>query len=86
MEIEVHEQGHNSRGSSYVTERQKSIEKELYCEIIRINPAKENFNIFVEIARIHSFIAMSLKNPTKKTLVDDLSNKLLELENQFKAS
>ena len=38
------------------------------------------FNIFVEIGRIHSFVAMSIKNSTKKTLIDELSGKLLRLK------
>ena len=72
LAIEVDEQGHNSRDIGYEIERQKAIEKELDCEFIRINPAKEDFNIFVEIGRIHSFIAISIKNSTKKTLIDEL--------------
>ena len=30
----------------------KALEKELDCEFIRINPTKENFIIFVEIATL----------------------------------
>ena len=32
-----------------VKQRQKSIERELNCKFIRINPVKENFDIFGEI-------------------------------------
>ena len=49
LAIEIDEQGHNNRYIDYETERQKSIEKELGCEFVRINPTKENFNIFVKI-------------------------------------
>ena len=49
LAIEVDEQVHNSGDISYEIEKQKAIEKELDCEFIRINPAKEDFNIFVEI-------------------------------------
>ena len=52
LAIEFGEQGHNDRDISYEIERQKAIEKELSCKFIRINPAKENSNIFVEIGKI----------------------------------
>ena len=43
---------------------------------IRINPGEENLNIFKEINKIHRHI----KKSTKKSLIDDLSKRLLELE------
>ena len=43
---------------------------------IRINPDEESFNIFKEINKIHRHI----KKSTKKSLIDDLSKRLLELE------
>ena len=78
--IEVDEQEHKDRDIDYEIERQKAIEKELSCKFIRINPAKENFNIFVEIDKIHNFIVDSTKKSTKKSLKNELSNKLLGLE------
>ena len=42
----------------------------------RINPDEENFNIFKEINKIHRHI----KKSTKKSLIYDLSKRLLELE------
>ena len=80
LAIEADEQGVNERDFDYEIRRQKALEKELGCEFIRINPAKEDFNIFVEIGRIQNYIAMSIKNLTKKTLIDELSDKLLRLE------
>ena len=80
LAIEVDEQEVNERDFDYEIRRQKELEKELGCEFIRINPAKEDFNIFVEIGRIQNYIAMSIKNLTKKTLIDELSDKLLRLE------
>ena len=80
LAIEADEQRHNSRNIDYEIERQKELEKELNCKFIRINPAKENFNIFVEIGKIHSFIVKSTKKTTKKSLIDELSNKLSQLE------
>ena len=66
---------HNDRDTDYEIERQNAREREPGCKFIRINPAKENFNIFVEIGKIHSFTVKS----TKKYLIDELSNKLLRL-------
>ena len=43
---------------------------------IRINPDEQNFNIFKEINKIHR----GSKKSTKKSLIDDLSKRLLGLE------
>ena len=79
LAIEVDEQGHNDRDIDYEVERQKAIKNELGCEFIRINPAKENFNIFVEIGKIQNYITKSTKKltkeSTKKSLTDKFSNK-----------
>ena len=80
LAIEVDEQGHSGIDISYEIERQKAIEKELGCEFIRINPAKEGFDNLVEIGKIKSYIAMSIKTSTKKALIDKLSEKLLRLK------
>ena len=76
LAIEVDELGHADRNLSNEIERQKALEKELDCAFIRINPDGKNFNIFKEINKIHRHI----KKSTKKSLVDDLSKILLELE------
>ena len=76
LAIEVDELGHNDRNIDYEIQRQRAIEKELGCVFIRINPDEKNFNIFKEINKIHRHI----KKSTKKSLIDDLSKRLLELE------
>ena len=43
---------------------------------IRINPDEENFNIFRAINKIHRHI----KKSTKKSLIDKISKRLLEPE------
>ena len=82
--IEVDEQGHNDRDIDYEIRIQKTIEKEISCGFIRINPAKENFNIFAEIGKIKNYITKSTKKlteeSTKKSLIDELSNNLLRLD------
>ena len=45
LAIEVDERGHNDKDLEYEIERQKSLEKELDCKFIRINPARENLII-----------------------------------------
>ena len=62
LAIEVDETRHNDRDLEYEIERQKTLEKELDCKFIRINPSRENFNIFNEISRIHHHIIESEKN------------------------
>ena len=57
-------------------EREEKIKRELGCKFIRINPDPENYDIFVEIDKIQNHIIES----TKKSLIDDLSKRLLELE------
>ena len=61
LAIEIDEQGHNDRDIDYEIERQKAKEKELGCKFNRINLAKENFNIFVEIGEIQNYIVKSTK-------------------------
>ena len=84
LAIEIDEQGHNNRDIDYEIERQKTLEKEFNCKFIRINPAKENFNIFVEIGKIQNCITKSTKKlteeSTKKSLIDKFSKKSLRLE------
>ena len=76
LAIEVDELGDADRNLSNETERQKTLEKELNCMFIRINPDEKNFNIFKEINKIHR----NIKKSTKKLLIDDLSKRLLGLE------
>ena len=73
--FEVDELRHADRNFSNGIEKEL-VEKELNCVFIRINPDGEKFNIFKEINKIHRHI----KKPTKKSLIDDLSKRLLKLE------
>ena len=83
LAIEVDEQKHSNRDIDYEIERQKAIEKERVCKFVRINSAKENFNIFVEIDKIRSFIVKSTKKSnekvTKNSLIDVLSKKTIRI-------
>ena len=52
LAIEIDELGHGDRDIDKEVRRQKAIEKELDCEFIKINPAKEKFDVFAEISKI----------------------------------
>ena len=64
LAIEVDELGHTNRNTNNEIERQKSLEKELNCIFVRINPDEKHFNIFKEINKIHRDI--------KKFLIDKI--------------
>ena len=75
--IEVDEKGHTDRDEKKkVNESKVKIKKQLGCKFIRINPDAENYDVFLEIGKIQNHIIKS----TKKSPIDDLSKRLLELE------
>ena len=57
--IEVDELGHADRNMKNEIETQKTLEKELNCVFIRINPDEKDFNIFKEINKIYRHITQS---------------------------
>ena len=61
LAIEVDELGHAVRNINHETERQRTLEKELNCVFIRINPDEKDFNIFEEINKTYRHIAQSKK-------------------------
>ena len=65
LAIEIDEKNHEDRNINRVIERQKGLEKELGCKFIRINPDKENFNIFEAENEIFRQIKESIKKSTK---------------------
>ena len=76
LAIEVDELGHNDRNIDYEIQRQQALERELNCVFIRINPDAVDFNIFKEINKIHRHI----KKSSKKSLIDKISKRLLQIE------
>ena len=88
--VEIDEKDHQYRDISRKIIRQKVLEKELGSKFIRINPDKENFNIFKAQNEIFRHIKESNKESTqelsKESLIDELSNKLLKLEFEKKSS
>ena len=75
LAIEVDELRHADRNLNNEIERQKALEGELNYVFIKTNPNEKDFIIFKEINKIHRRI----KKSTKKSLIDDLSKRLLEL-------
>ena len=76
LAIEVDELGHADRNLNNEIERQKALERELDCVFIRINPDEKDFKILKAINEIYRHI----KKSSKKSLIDKISKRLLELE------
>ena len=81
--IEVDEYNHEGRNSNYEKSRQLMIESH-GITIIRTNPDAADFDMKRLINQIYKHIIKSTKKQTKvstkKSLIDDLSKRLLELE------
>ena len=64
--------------------KHRALEKKLDCVFIRTNPGVADFNICKEKNKIHRHIKQLTKQQTeqktKKSLIDNLSKGLLELE------
>ena len=56
LAIEFNEKGHKDRNIDCAIKRKKSIEKELDCKFIRINPDGKDFDVYVEIDKIYNHI------------------------------
>ena len=59
LATETDELGHFDRDNEKEKTRENKIKQKLQCKFIRINPDKENFNIYVELAKIENQIADS---------------------------
>ena len=77
--VEIDEKGHVDWDPDYEKKRQKKLEKLGYY-LIRINTDKLDFNDYEEFGTVSAYITESIKKQTKKSLIDDLSKRLLELE------
>ena len=65
LAIEIDENGHSDRNIGYEIKRQKAIEQELGSKFVRIDPDKEDFNIFKAVNEIFRHIKQ-LNNRLKK--------------------
>ena len=59
----MEENGHSNRNIDYEIKRQKTIEQELYCKFVRIDPDKKDFDIYSAINEV--FLHNRLKNLNK---------------------
>ena len=84
--VEIDENGHLDRCKIKEQKRQEIMKKETGFKIMRMNPDKENFDIFDEIGKIQSFISRSNKRltekSTKKSLIND-TEKLTRMVKQL---
>ena len=62
--------------------KRKSNRKKLGCKFIRINPDEQKFNKFNAINEIHRHV----KQSSKKSVIEKISKRLLELEFKSKHS
>ena len=53
--------GHKKRNIDYEIKKQKAIEQEFGCKLIRIDPDKEDFHIFRTIKEIFRYIIQLTK-------------------------
>ena len=74
--VEIDEYCHTGRDFEYEQSRQLMIEKRPGCKIIRINPDAVNFKIY----RLINEIRMHIKQSTQKSLIENLSKRVLGLE------
>ena len=74
--IQVDELGHNDRNIDYEIQRQQALERELNCVFIRINPDAIDLT-FLEKKKQNT---QTHKKSSKKSLIDKISERLLELE------
>ena len=76
LAIEADELGHADRNIDNEIEKQKALERELNCVFFRINPDEKDFKIFKVINEIY----IHIKKSSKKSLMDKISKRLLQLE------
>ena len=57
LAVEIDEKGHTDRNLIFVEKRQKALEKNLNCELIRINTSREKYDAGYEASRMQTFIS-----------------------------
>ena len=66
LAIEIDENERSDRNIGYELKRQKTIEQEFDCKLIRIDPDKEDFDIFRVINEVFRHIKESTKKINKQ--------------------
>ena len=65
LALEVDELGHSDRNDDKEKTKENSIKQKLQCAFIRINPDREDYDIFVEIDKIHNQMLKSVEEKVK---------------------
>ena len=78
--IEIDECGHVDRNSEYEQSWQLMIEEKIGCKVIRINTDAPDFYI----NKVINLVFMYIKQSTKKSLIDDLSKRILKSISKIK--
>ena len=65
LALEVDELGHSDRNDDKEKTKENSIKQKLQCAFIRINPDREDYDIFVEIDKIHNHMLKSVEEKVK---------------------
>ena len=74
--FQADELGHNDRDIDYEIQRQRKLERELDCVLIRIIPDELDFNIFKEIKNINRHIKKSSKKYLIKKIKKVVRNRI----------
>ena len=79
LAIEIDKLGHFNRDNEKEKTRENKIKQKLQCESIKINPDKEGFNIFVELAKISNYIADATCRNSHESCRNSIENFLLKI-------
>ena len=80
LAVEIDEKGPTDRDLIFKEKRQKTLEKKLNWEFIRINTSRENYDANYEASRIQTLISNSNKNKIKE-LEGEIKKLKLQLAN-----
>ena len=80
LAVQVDGKGQTGTDERKENARQEKIKEELDCKFNRINPDERDYDEYVKFGELNNHISESNKKSTKKSLIDDISKRLLELE------
>ena len=82
LAIEIDEKDHTDRDLIFEEKRQKALEEKPYCEFIRINTSRENYDVDYEASRIKTFIS-KFKDKEKENKIKELEDDIKKLKLQL---
>ena len=78
--MEIDEKNDIDRNKTEEEKRERKIKKYLNREFIRMNPDKEDYDEYNEFSRIQNYVNNYSKKIAEKSLIERISNRLLEME------